>query len=244
LVVGGSRGIGAEIVLALTREGSDVVFSYRARARRAAEVATRTGELGRAVQADLTSAADRLRLLHEVGELSLLVLSASGGLEPGAEPGYALRLNRDAQVAMARMALPSLSRGGGTIVFLTSHWAHLYGRVEQIPAYEPIAHSKHLGEVALRALVSPCSGVRLLVVTGDIVEGTVTPLLLERASRGLTEARRREVGHLPNTSDMALAVVESALDPCLPSGHTVVVGGSLEALLRRSSSATGCARLP
>jgi hypothetical protein len=39
---------------------------------------------------------------------------------------------------------------GGVIVFVTSHWAHLYGQMEQLPAYKPIAESKYAGEQALR----------------------------------------------------------------------------------------------
>src|SRR5690349_22343011 len=36
-----------------------------------------------------------------------------------------------------------------SIVFVTSHWAHLYGQVEQLPNYEPIAETKYAGEQAL-----------------------------------------------------------------------------------------------
>ena len=56
-----------------------------------------------------------------------------------------------------------------TVVFVTSHWAYLYGHVEQLPAYEPVASTKYAGEQALRieqdALAA--AGIRLLVVTGD-----------------------------------------------------------------------------
>jgi hypothetical protein len=91
--------------------------------------------------------------------------------------------------------------------------------------------SKHAGEVALRALlVERASPVRLIVVTGDLVDGTVTPKLLERVSRGLAQRRRNEVGALPTVEDMAEAIVGAALDKGLASGHTVVVGGDLESL--------------
>lgn len=141
-----------------------------------------------------------------------------------------MRLNRDAQLAFADRALPLLV-AGATVVLVTSHWAHRYGDVPQFPAYAPIAESKHAGEVALRErFADPRLGVRLLVVTGDLVEGTVTPKLLERASRGLAEHRRHEAGSLPTTADMGEAIASAGLDEGLPNGHTVVVGGDLGSL--------------
>ncbi len=46
LVTGGSRGIGAEIVMALARAGADVAFTWRRSEDRAREVAGRARELG------------------------------------------------------------------------------------------------------------------------------------------------------------------------------------------------------
>jgi hypothetical protein len=116
-------------------------------------------------------------------------------------------------------------------VLVTSHWAHRYGEIPQLPAYAPIAESKHAGEMALRErFADPRDGVRLLVVTGDLVEGTVTPKLLERASRGLTEHRRHVTRSLPTVDDMAEAIAGAAFDQTLPAGHTVVVGGELDSL--------------
>lgn len=62
------------------------------------------------------------------------------------------------------------------------------------------------------------------------MDGTVTPKLLERASRGLAEHRRQEVGALPTAADMGSAIAGAALDDTLPAGHTVVVGGDLGSL--------------
>lgn len=72
--------------------------------------------------------------------------------------------------------------------------------------------------------------VRLVVVTGDIIEGTITPKLLERAAPGLIGQRRDEIGTLPTVADMAEAITDATTDSTLPSGHTVIVGGSLDAL--------------
>src|SRR5215831_2103548 len=237
LVTGGSRGIGAATVLALCRRGCDVAFTYRSRLRRAEQVlseASRAGRRAAAFANDMTDAVATAAFFRSLREwtdrLHVLVLNASGGLEPGAEPGYAMRINRDAQLAFAELALPLLV-AGATIVLVTSHWAHRYGEVPQLPAYAPIAESKHAGEKALRErFADPRAGIRLVVVTGDLVEGTVTPKLLERASRGLAEHRRHEVGNLPTTADMAAAIAGAALDDALPAGHTVVVGAELSSL--------------
>src|SRR6185437_14331632 len=101
---------------------------------------------------------------------------------------YPMRINRDAQINAFHGALPLMTQGG-VVVFVTSHWAHLYGQVEQIPAYEPVAESKHAGEVALRARKDELAarGIRLIVVTGDLIEGTITPKLLERTAPGLEQ---------------------------------------------------------
>lgn len=241
LITGGSRGVGAETALALAGRGYDVVITYRNKAARAAKVVTAIEEHGAralALASDITIGADRAQLVAEIadwaGGLDLLVLNASGGMERdllAADPDYPMHLNRDAQVAMLDAARPLLG-AGSTVVFVTSHWAHAYGRVEQLPDYEPIARSKHAGEVALRerqdALAA--AGIRLLVVTGDIIEGTITAALLERRSPGLADDRRDRAGDLPTTAEMGEAIARAATDPSLPSGHTVIVGGALESL--------------
>lgn len=242
LVTGGSRGIGAATVVALARRGLDVAFTYRSRKRRADQVVAEASTAGRrvlAIASDMTDPDATARLFGQLGgwtaRVDVLVLNASGGLEPAMaeDPDYPMKINRDAQVAFVQAARPLLA-SGVTVVFVTSHWAHLYGAVMQFPAYEPIARSKQAGELALRELAADGRrGLRLLVVTGDLVEGTITPRLLERASRGVAGRRRREVGALPSAADMGEAIATAALDASLPSGHTVVIGGPLDSLPRR-----------
>jgi hypothetical protein len=137
-----------------------------------------------------------------------------------------------ALVEAARPIMPA----GSTIVFVTSHWAHLYGRVEQLPAYEPVASTKYAGEQALRARQDSLAeaGIRLLVVTGDLIEGTTTPKLLERVTPGLAGARRTANGPLPTADDMGKAIADAALDLSLVSGETVVIGGTLDSIPRRT----------
>jgi len=241
LVTGGSRGIGAATALALAERGYDVAITYRNKAARASEVAGEIRQRGGqaiAVGGDITRQADVERLFATVrawrGRLDLLVLNASGGLERdllAADPNYPIRINRDAQLALLEGALPLMSQHG-TVVFVTSHWAHLYGQVEQLPNYAPIAQTKFAGEQALRARQTMLSqrGIRLIVVTGDLIEGTITPKLLERKAPGLASQRREQIGALPTATEMGADIAAAATDPTLTSGQTVVVGGSLESM--------------
>jgi len=241
LVTGGSRGIGAATCLALAARGYDVALTYRNKAARAEAVAAKIraqGPRALAVGCDMTEADEVARLMDTLAGwlhgLDLLVLNASGGLERdlvAADPTYPMRINRDAQLATVDAALPLL-RPGGTIVFVTSHWAHLHGKVAYFDAYTPVASTKHAGEAALRARQADlaAAGLRLLVVTGDMIEGTITPKLLERSAPGIFKQRRDAVERLPTADDMGMAIADAALDPGLPSGHTVVVGGPLDSL--------------
>jgi NAD(P)-dependent dehydrogenase (short-subunit alcohol dehydrogenase family) len=242
LVTGGSRGIGAETVLALAEHGYDVAFTYRNKATRATEVAAAITQQGRealALCCDITQVDNVVRLFQHIDQwkarLDILVLNASGGMERdlvAADPDYPMHINRDAQLALVKAALPRL-RPGGVIVFVTSHWAHLYGKMQQLPAYEPVAESKYAGEQALRALQPEldASGLRLLVVTGDLIEGTITPKLLERTAPGLIDQRRTTQGALPTAHDMGQVIVQAALNPDLSSGATIVIGTPLASLL-------------
>ncbi len=240
LITGGSRGIGAETALALADHGYDIAFTYRNKAVRAQEVVaaiTQRNVRGLAIACDMThpdEVAALFQRLHEwTDHLDTVVLNASGGMEKelvATDPQYPMHLNRDAQVHFVESALPQMAQGG-VIVFVTSHWAHLYGQMKQLPAYEPIAESKYAGEQALRARQDELAqqGVRLVVVTGDLIEGTITPKLLERTAPGLINQQRTANGALPTATDMGRAIAQAAVDTNLPTGSTVVVGASLEA---------------
>jgi len=240
VITGGSRGIGAATARELARRDHDVAFTFRNKAGRADEVAAdivENGGAALALQADITDRsaldafADAVRAWRT--GVDLLVLNASGGLERdllAADPDYPMLINRDAQLATLEALLPLMPEGA-TLLFVTSHWAHLYGTVPQLPDYEPVARSKHAGELALRARVGDLAarGIRLLVVTGDLVEGTITAKLLERRSHGLHDARALES---VTPERFALAIADAAVDPSLASGTTVVVGGALASVPR------------
>ncbi len=233
LVTGASRGVGAATARMLAERGLDVVVNYRDKAHRAEGVVRAIRSSGRravAIKADMTDAADMEAMFAAVRDrfacLDLLVLNASGGLETGKPSDYAMRLNSGAQARAVDLAWPLLNEGG-RVVFVTSHLAHFYGMKPVYPGYEPVAASKKAGEDALRSRIPVLSerGVSLVVVSGDIIEGTITPKLMERQEPGLIEARRRQAGWLPTVDDFARAIVEAA-ESDLASGSTVFVGST------------------
>jgi 3-oxoacyl-[acyl-carrier protein] reductase len=232
LVTGASRGVGAALAETLAQRGADVVLNYRDKRPRAEAVAERVQAFGcRAVlaRADITSPEDVAGMMREaevaLGGLDLLVLNASGGLEKGQVPDYAMRLNRDAQLDLVERALP-LMPPGSRIIFVTSHLAHFYGEKPVLPGYEPVAESKRAGEQKLRARIPELDrrGISLVVVSGDLIDGTITPKLLQRTSPGLIEARRQETGRLPTTEEFATAIADAAGNADLESGATIYVG--------------------
>lgn len=231
LVTGASRGVGAEVSRQLAQSGADVIINYRSKAPRAQSVADEVIALGqRAFLApgDITNAADieaMMNTVKDAGALEYLILNASGGLEKDAAPDYAMQLNLTAQVRLTEAALPLMARGG-RIVFVTSHLAHFYHDKPMDGIYAPVAASKRAGEDALRAKMDEfaATGVSLVVVSGDMIEGTITPKLLERAQRGTIETRRQQAGQLPDVAEFARAIVEAARDKNLASGATIYVG--------------------
>jgi len=179
-----------------------------------------------AVQADLTDAAQLDAMFEQVERVDVLVLNASGGMERDADPGYALRLNRDAQLAVVDRAAGRMPPGS-RVVFVTSHQAHFHGRRPGVDAYENVARSKRAGEDALRERLPWLAGrgIGLVVVSGDMIDGTITVTLLNRMQPGLIDARRAEAGTIPTVEEFAAEVAAAAVAE-VPDGHTIYVGGA------------------
>ncbi|TRW82109.1 SDR family NAD(P)-dependent oxidoreductase [Mycolicibacterium sp. 018/SC-01/001] len=230
VVTGASRGVGADVALKVARPGRHVVVNYREKERRAADVVASIHAAGggaTAMRADLCDEPAVAAMVDEasrLGDLKVLVLNASGGLERHADAGYARRLNRDAQVGVVRRALPLMSPGA-VIVFVTSHPAHFFGRRPvPIAGYAGVAESKHAGEMALRELQGEfdARGITFVVVSGDLLEGSVALRLLHRVDPDAVAARRAD-GPLPTVAEFADAIA-GAVDAPPPSGETVYVG--------------------
>ncbi|MEQ9086266.1 MAG: SDR family oxidoreductase [Pontimonas sp.] len=231
LITGSSRGIGAKTAEYLADAGASVVINYRnkeARAQKLVESIEASGGTAIAVGADLTDPVGVARMMGSIkerwGGLDLLILNASGGMEADMGEDYAMKLNRDAQVGLLMSALPLMERGA-RVVFVTSHQAHFIREVETMPEYVPVALSKRAGEDALRGMNDQMKslGIDFVVVSGDMIEGTVTATLLNRANPGVIDQRKEQVGKLYNVDEFAAEVALAAVED-IPGDHTRLVG--------------------
>jgi 3-oxoacyl-[acyl-carrier protein] reductase len=234
LITGASRGIGAAVAQLLAAEGADIVINYRSKGSRAEEVAANiVAAGGKAIlaQADITNEPAVTKMFESIAaqcdRLDLLILNASGGLEKDKSTDYAMDLNLTAQVRLVDRSLP-LMKEGGRIVFVTSHLAHFYDRKPVYEMYELVAASKYAGEQALRNRIPKLLelGISLVVVSGDLIEGTITPKLMERSQPGFINERREQAGSLPTVADFAGAIVDACKDSSLKTGETIFVGNT------------------
>jgi 3-oxoacyl-[acyl-carrier protein] reductase len=231
LVTGASRGIGAAVAQRLASPDTHVIVNYRDKAKRANAVADAIRDAGghaSTLAADISDEVETQAMLGYVatqfGRLDALVLNASGGLELGADPGYAMRLNRDAQRRLAMLSMPIMPPGA-RVVFVTSHQAHFYPHKAVPKGYAAVAASKRAGETALYGMRSEFdrAGIRFSVVSGDMIDGTIIVRLLERRNPEAVQSRRG-LAPLPTVDEFATAIVDAATAPN-PQG-IVYVGGA------------------
>ena len=230
LVTGSSRGIGADTVNIFANAGAAVVVNYRNKQSRADKIVDSINENGGkaiAIGADLTDQQSVLEMFDSArkafGSLDILVMNASGGMEAGMGDDYAMKLNRDSQVALLKTALPFLSQDS-RVVFVTSHQAHFIHTTPTMPEYLPVALSKRAGEDALREMIPALTekGIGFVVVSGDMIEGTITATLLERANPGAIESRRQNAGKLYNVAEFAAEIALAAVEPISPDNTRLV----------------------
>lgn len=232
LVTGSSRGVGADTVRYFAAAGANVVINFRNKAPRAEKLAAALNEefgtQSLVIGADLTDAesvASMMGATKDVfGGLDILVLNASGGMEQDLGEDYAMRLNRDAQVGVLDAALPLLGEGS-RVVFVTSHQAHFIRTTPTMPEYEPVALSKRAGEDALRERIPELAerGIEFVVVSADMIEGTITATLLNRLNPGAIDQRREEAGKLLNVAEFAAEIAQAAVDP-IPEHNERICG--------------------
>lgn len=231
LVTGSSRGIGADTVNIFAEAGAAVVVNYRNKQLRADKIVDSIKEHGGkaiAVGADLTDEQSVLDMFEAArkafGLINILVMNASGGMEAGMGDDYAMKLNRDSQVSLLKAALPFLSQES-RVIFVTSHQAHFIHTTPTMPEYLPVALSKRAGEDALREMIPTLNekGIGFVVVSGDMIEGTITATLLERANPGAIESRRQDAGKLYNVAEFAAEIALAAIEP-ISSDNTRLVG--------------------
>ena len=147
-------------------------------------------------------------------------------METGMGEDYAMRLNRDAQLNLARLAAEKMPNGG-RIVFVTSRPAHFIREVETLAEYQSVAESKRAGEHALITEIPALTekGISLVVVSADMIEGTVTATLLNRLHPGALEYRRETAGRLYTVNEFAHEVA-AMVTADVQTGHVELVGGA------------------
>nr|WP_090344848.1 SDR family oxidoreductase [Mycolicibacterium malmesburyense]CRL76663.1 short chain dehydrogenase [Mycolicibacterium malmesburyense] len=164
LVTGGSTGLGARVARQLGSVDTHVVVT-------------------RDISDEFETAEVIDGIASRFGRLDTLILNSSDALDTGAEPGCAMRLNRDAQRRLALAALP-LMPVGGRIVFVTSHQAHFFPDKAVPKGYTAVAASMRAAETALLTRRSEFreAGVQLTVVSGDMSHMTFADAVVEAAT--------------------------------------------------------------
>jgi 3-oxoacyl-[acyl-carrier protein] reductase len=178
LVTGGSAGIGADVAQHLTSTDTHVVVNYRANAERAESIARTirtSGGHASTLRADISDDGECTSMIDTIAarfrRLDALILNATVGVELGAHPGYAMRLNREAQRRMALKAVP-LMPAGGRIVFVTNHQAHFFPYKAVPKGHTAVAASRRAGEATLHAMRPEFhrAGVHFTVISGDMTD--------------------------------------------------------------------------
>jgi short-subunit dehydrogenase len=129
LVTGASRGIGAFLATRLAAEGMHLVLAARDANRLDAVRAACEG-LGvkvRAVMADVSVPSERERLIHEAGDIDVLINNAAIEItravadQTAADIAAQITTNLEAPIQLTRLVLPRfLARRRGTIVNVSS----------------------------------------------------------------------------------------------------------------------------
>ena len=239
VITGTSRGIGAEVAVSLADVGVDIVGNHVDPKKEAKQGDTATRVLAHGVSfnsvlADISEQLGREALVQgAIGDVQkprkvdYLILNAAGGLERGKSEDWAEQINIKAQHELVNEFIPNMNPGG-KIIFMTSLWAHKYGDVKQLPAYGPVASTKHRFEEELRARIPELEqkGIDVGIVVGHIIKGTAAHLLFSRmAEEEMVKLEQTaEGGKFPEASEMGLAVRDILLSN-FDSGRTIYVGG-------------------
>ncbi|HYA58096.1 MAG TPA: SDR family oxidoreductase [Thermoplasmata archaeon] len=235
LVTGGSRGIGRAIVLALSKAGAEVTFSYRENAAAAQSTVQAAREAGRSVDAVASDAADEsavVRLVEGVrrerGHLDIVVAGAGivgpVGWDMGTPDEWqrVVATNVEGPYALVRAAAPALAERGGCAILISS----IAGL---IAAPEEIVYSA--SKSALSALVRGLA----LTLAPDVRVNAIAPGWVEtdmtkevRADPRTERAIRRYIplGRWGHPEDVAAAAVFLAGNGArFITGETLVVDG-------------------
>ncbi|MBV8394909.1 MAG: 3-oxoacyl-[acyl-carrier-protein] reductase [Actinobacteria bacterium] len=228
LVTGGSRGIGAAIARELACAGAEVVLGYRAGADEAQAVASEIG--GRAVQADVSSVEDAVRLVEEAGEIDVLVnnagLTRDGLLArmPDDDWRDVIETNLNSVFYTCRaVTRPMMKKRGGAIVNVSSV-VGLHGNWGQTNYAASKAGIIGFTKALARELGS--RGVRANVVAPGYVETRLTEVIPDEAKQLMLQ--NTPLGRFGDPMDVARAVRFLCSDEAsFITGEVLLVDGGL-----------------
>ena len=233
LVTGGTDGIGRACALSFASEGARVTICGRRpdRGREMQQEAEDAGYDLHFVQADVTDAADRSRLVDEMrrrfGRLDILVNNAGGGRPRIAGEQIAdfwrqsLELNLISVVALSDLALPLIVDSGGGCAINVSSTASLT-RGGNIAPY-PVAKMGLNMLTAQMASAYGKSGVRVNAVLPGPTDTPAVESVGWRVNLEQTEASL-PVGRIAQPEEIANAVLFLASDEsAVTTGSALVV---------------------
>jgi 3-oxoacyl-[acyl-carrier protein] reductase len=228
LVTGGSRGIGRAIAVELARAGAQVVVGYNSGAAEAEEVAAEIG--GRAVQADVASAADAAHLVEEAGDLDILVNNAGvtrDGLlarMPDEEWREVIETNLSSVFYTCRaVTRPMMKKRAGSIVNLSSI-VGLHGNFGQ--TNYGAAKAGIIGFTKSLARELGSRNVRANVVAPGYVKTRLTDVIPEEGKALMLQ--NTPLGRLGDPEDVAGAVRFLCSDEAsFITGEVLLVDGGL-----------------
>lgn len=245
VVTGGTRGIGAEMSIALAKLGAIIVAPHRdiGKEGRAQSLVQKVIDEGGEMSApviDITKAKDRQRLFDFVkekyGKVDILIHNAAGGLEQWATPEYANEINAVAKAELTKLFASLLEDKEGEkkiVVDVPSIWSMFYkrpGLKHKIKGYDIVAKSKRTGDKAVQdTLIDINAGrinkVMFARICGHAIPGTPTiDYYSRRYKKDMAAIQKTAIGgKLPTTVNMAEAAVKIATGD-FENGYTEFVG--------------------
>jgi 3-oxoacyl-[acyl-carrier protein] reductase len=228
LVTGASRGIGRAVATELARAGAAVVLGYRSGREEAEALAAELG--GRAIQADVSSAADAARLVEEAGDLDVLVnnagLTRDGLLARMSDDDWRTVIDTNLSSVFytcRAVTRPMMKRRAGSIVNVSSI-VGVHGNWGQTNYAASKAGIIGFTKSLARELGS--RGVRANVVAPGYVKTQLTDVLPEEATAAMLQ--NTPLGRLGEPGDVAGAVrFLCSDDAAFITGEVLLVDGGL-----------------
>ncbi|HEY0416237.1 MAG TPA: 3-oxoacyl-[acyl-carrier-protein] reductase [Gaiellaceae bacterium] len=228
LVTGASRGIGRAIAEELARAGASVVVGYRSGRDEAEELAAAIG--GRAVQADVSSAADARRLVEDAGDVDILVnnagLTRDGLLARMSDDDWRIVLDTNLSSVFytcRAVTRPMMKKRAGSIVNISSV-VGLHGNFGQTNYAASKAGIIGFTKSLARELGS--RNVRANVVAPGYVKTQLTEVLPDEATAAMIQ--NTPLGRVAEPDEIAGAVRFLASDRAsFITGEVLLVDGGL-----------------